>query len=145
MTCSEMLLLSCWRSRARSPAGSFCKQCDFGFNCRFSHMTEEDLEKLNAQVQEERRPKEEGAEVPAGTVEDWLEKRAKRLSFAQSNSVEHGALAGIIWFPDREDIGFSVPPWLASNTGPSPIPSGTTPWRMASLTQPPVGMKAAGG
>ncbi|XP_073169190.1 zinc finger matrin-type protein 5 isoform X2 [Lepidochelys kempii] len=82
----KMLLLSCWRSRARSPAGSFCKQCDFGFNCRFSHMTEEDLEKLNAQVQEERRPKEEGAEVPAGTVEDWLEKRAKRLSFAQSNS-----------------------------------------------------------
>ncbi|XP_043353907.1 zinc finger matrin-type protein 5 isoform X2 [Dermochelys coriacea] len=73
--------------QSKKPCRKFLQtgQCDFGFNCRFSHMTEEDLEKLNAQVQEERRSKEEGAEVPAGTVEDWLEKRAKRLSFAQSN------------------------------------------------------------
>ena len=28
-------------------------QCDFGSNCRFSHMTEQDLEKLSAQVQGE--------------------------------------------------------------------------------------------
>lgn len=28
-------------------------QCDFGANCRFSHMTEQDLEKLSAQVQGE--------------------------------------------------------------------------------------------
>ncbi|XP_065273939.1 zinc finger matrin-type protein 5 isoform X2 [Emys orbicularis] len=85
--------------QSKKPCRKFLQtgQCDFGFNCRFSHMTEEDLEKLNAQ------------------------------------------------FPDGEDVGFSIPPWLASNTGPSPIPSGSTPWRMASLTQPPVGMKAAGG
>lgn len=34
---------------------------------------------------EERRSKDEGADVPAGSVEDWLEKTAKRLSLAQSN------------------------------------------------------------
>uniref|UniRef100_A0A8C8REX4 Zinc finger matrin-type protein 5 n=1 Tax=Pelusios castaneus TaxID=367368 RepID=A0A8C8REX4_9SAUR len=74
--------------QSKKPCRKFLQtgQCDFGFNCRFSHMTEEDLEKLSAQVQEERRSKEEGADVPAGTIEDWLEKRAKRLSLAQSNS-----------------------------------------------------------
>ncbi|KAH0625537.1 hypothetical protein JD844_015083 [Phrynosoma platyrhinos] len=30
----------------------FRGQCDFGSNCRFSHMTEADLEKLSAQVQD---------------------------------------------------------------------------------------------
>lgn len=29
--------------------------------------------------------RQEGADVPLGTIEDWLEKRAKRLSAAQSN------------------------------------------------------------
>ncbi|XP_039360845.1 zinc finger matrin-type protein 5 isoform X2 [Mauremys reevesii] len=74
--------------QSKKPCRKFLQtgQCDFGFNCRFSHMTEEDLEKLNAQVQEERRSKEEGAEVPAGTVDDWLEKREKRVMLAQSNS-----------------------------------------------------------
>lgn len=35
------------------PAASVAGQCDFGSNCRFSHMTEQDLEKLSAQVQGE--------------------------------------------------------------------------------------------
>ncbi|XP_010017810.1 PREDICTED: zinc finger matrin-type protein 5-like, partial [Nestor notabilis] len=30
--------------------------------------------------------RQEGADVPPGTIEDWLEKRAKRLTAAQSNS-----------------------------------------------------------
>lgn len=29
--------------------------------------------------------RQEGADIPPGTIEDWLEKRAKRLSAAQSN------------------------------------------------------------
>lgn len=37
-----------WSSVAFVPG-----QCDFGSNCRFSHMTEQDLEKLSAQVQGE--------------------------------------------------------------------------------------------
>ncbi|KAM6317829.1 zinc finger matrin-type protein 5 isoform 6-T7 [Podargus strigoides] len=76
--------------QTKKPCRKFLQtgQCDFGSNCRFSHMTEQDLEKLSAQVQGELRSKElwqEGADVPPGTIEDWLEKRAKRLSMAQSN------------------------------------------------------------
>ncbi|XP_074463209.1 zinc finger matrin-type protein 5 isoform X1 [Larus michahellis] len=76
--------------QTKKPCRKFLQtgQCDFGSNCRFSHMTEQDLEKLSAQVQGEQRSKElqqEGADVPPGTIEDWLEKRAKRLSAAQSN------------------------------------------------------------
>ncbi|KAM7089666.1 LOW QUALITY PROTEIN: zinc finger matrin-type protein 5 [Ciconia maguari] len=68
--------------QTKKPCRKFLQtgQCDFGSNCRFSHMTEQDLEKLSAQVQGEQRSKElrqEGADVPAGTIEDWLEKRAR--------------------------------------------------------------------
>ncbi|XP_019362269.1 PREDICTED: zinc finger matrin-type protein 5 isoform X1 [Gavialis gangeticus] len=90
--------------QSKKPCRKFLQtgQCDFGSNCRFSHMTEMDLERLSAQVhgpnflwksfgktEEERRSKEqqqEGADVPVGTIKEWLEKRAKRLSLAQSNS-----------------------------------------------------------
>ncbi|KAM4648879.1 zinc finger matrin-type protein 5 isoform 1-T3 [Amazona ochrocephala] len=86
--------------QTKKPCRKFLQtgQCDFGSNCRFSHMTEQDLEKLSAQVQGEQRSKElqqEGADVPPGTIEDWLEKRAKRLSAAQSNrDLLAGYLAG---------------------------------------------------
>ncbi|XP_064024591.1 zinc finger matrin-type protein 5 isoform X1 [Pogoniulus pusillus] len=80
--------------QTKKPCRKFLQtgQCDFGSNCRFSHMTEQDLEKLSAQVQGEQRLKElqqEGADVPPGTIEDWLEKRAKRLSTAQSVSLSN--------------------------------------------------------
>ncbi|KAM4648883.1 zinc finger matrin-type protein 5 isoform 3-T5 [Amazona ochrocephala] len=85
--------------QTKKPCRKFLQtgQCDFGSNCRFSHMTEQDLEKLSAQVQGEQRSKElqqEGADVPPGTIEDWLEKRAKRLSAAQSNRYRLAAASG---------------------------------------------------
>ncbi|RLV97813.1 hypothetical protein DV515_00011468 [Chloebia gouldiae] len=57
--------------------------------CRKFLQTEQDLEKLSAQVQREKRLKElqrEGADIPPGTIEDWLDKRAQRLSAARSSS-----------------------------------------------------------
>ncbi|XP_072207447.1 zinc finger matrin-type protein 5 isoform X1 [Excalfactoria chinensis] len=77
--------------QSKKPCRKFLQtgQCDFGSNCRFSHMTEQDLEKLSAQVQGEQRLRElqqEGAEIPPDIIENWLEKRAKRLSTIQSNS-----------------------------------------------------------
>ncbi|XP_034873220.1 zinc finger matrin-type protein 5 isoform X2 [Mirounga leonina] len=63
-------------------------QCDFGSNCRFSHMSERDLQELSIQVEEERRAREwplDVVELPEGHLEDWLEKRAKRLSSAPSS------------------------------------------------------------
>ncbi|XP_077164066.1 zinc finger matrin-type protein 5 [Paroedura picta] len=90
--------------QSKKPCRKFLQtgQCDFGSNCRFSHMTEVDLEKLNAQVQEERRAKEQqrgGVANPPGTVEEWLEKRAKRLGSAQTNSTD----------PEEESV-FQYPP-----------------------------------
>ncbi|RMC06055.1 hypothetical protein DUI87_17600 [Hirundo rustica rustica] len=79
--------------QTKKPCRKFLQtgQCDFGSNCRFSHMTEQDLEKLSAQVQAgEKRLKElqrEGADIPPGAIEDWLDRRAQRLSAAQSNRV----------------------------------------------------------
>ncbi|XP_053443458.1 zinc finger matrin-type protein 5 isoform X3 [Nycticebus coucang] len=70
-------------------------QCDFGSNCRFSHMSERDLQELSIQVEEERRAREwpqDTAELPEGHLEDWLEKRAKRLSSAPSSSAYKSAL-----------------------------------------------------
>ncbi|KAB0357450.1 hypothetical protein FD754_001606 [Muntiacus muntjak] len=66
-------------------------QCDFGSNCRFSHMSERDLQELSVQVEEERRAREwplDVAELPEVRLEDWLEKRAKRLSSAPSSRAE---------------------------------------------------------
>ncbi|XP_013929018.1 PREDICTED: zinc finger matrin-type protein 5 [Thamnophis sirtalis] len=52
-------------------------------------MTGLDLEKLNMHVQEERRAKEgqqDGTALPMGTVEEWLEKHAKRRRAAETDS-----------------------------------------------------------
>ncbi|XP_050779825.1 zinc finger matrin-type protein 5 isoform X1 [Gopherus flavomarginatus] len=202
--------------QSKKPCRKFLQtgQCDFGFNCRFSHMTEEDLEKLNAQVQVTgsllrcvphahstdapqslssalASPYRCGRELESLQIHAVLQ-RSQRSSGCRSfltrerpkvqiwistcsgcvgllcseggKEIKGGGSRAPSWhsrglageerkegelgseqqFSDGEDVGFSVPPWLASNTGPSPIPSGSTSWRMASLTQPPVGMKAAG-
>ncbi|XP_024623662.1 zinc finger matrin-type protein 5 isoform X2 [Neophocaena asiaeorientalis asiaeorientalis] len=63
-------------------------QCDFGSNCRFSHMSERDLQDLSMQVEEERWAREwplDVTELPEVHVEDWLEKRAQQLSLAPSS------------------------------------------------------------
>nr|XP_003230445.3 PREDICTED: zinc finger matrin-type protein 5 [Anolis carolinensis] len=67
-------------------------QCDFGPNCRFSHFSEADLQALEdrARAEERRaagRPSEDTERSrPPGCLEDWLEKRAKRLRATESNS-----------------------------------------------------------
>ncbi|XP_016019838.2 zinc finger matrin-type protein 5 isoform X3 [Rousettus aegyptiacus] len=85
-------------------------QCDFGPNCRFSHMSERDLQELSIQVEEERRAREwppDIAELPEGHLEDWLEKRAKRLSSAPSSRagsptvVIESPLLCTLWSPAR--------------------------------------------
>ncbi|XP_006890152.1 PREDICTED: zinc finger matrin-type protein 5-like [Elephantulus edwardii] len=66
-------------------------QCDFGSKCRFSHMSGQDLQELSLQVEEERRAKEwplDAVELPDVRLEDWLEKRAKRLSSVPSTRAE---------------------------------------------------------
>nr|XP_051682651.1 zinc finger matrin-type protein 5 isoform X2 [Oryctolagus cuniculus] len=74
-----------------APGGGSAGQCDFGSNCRFSHMSERDLQELSIRVEEERRAREwplDPPELPEGHLEDWLEKRAKQLSSAPSSRAE---------------------------------------------------------
>ncbi|XP_015672954.1 zinc finger matrin-type protein 5 [Protobothrops mucrosquamatus] len=97
--------------------------CDFGSNCRFSHMTGADLEKLNMQVQEERRAKEQqqdGTVLPVGTIEAWLEKRAKRLRAAQRDS-PHSEEELVFQYPPGWPPVQELPPSLRA-----PLPGGWT-------------------
>ncbi|XP_078680574.1 zinc finger matrin-type protein 5-like [Branchiostoma floridae x Branchiostoma belcheri] len=50
-------------------------ECDYGDNCRFSHMTPDKLSALQEQAEADKRPKLEDR-VP--TLADWLSKRAQR-------------------------------------------------------------------
>ncbi|XP_052510744.1 zinc finger matrin-type protein 5 isoform X1 [Budorcas taxicolor] len=75
-------------------------QCDFGSSCRFSHLSERGLQELSVQAEEERRAREwplDVAELPEVRLEDWLEKRAKRLSSTPSSR----------WTPEVPPISLS--------------------------------------
>ncbi|KAF4011599.1 hypothetical protein G4228_002972 [Cervus hanglu yarkandensis] len=78
-------------------------RCDFGSNCRFSHMSERDLQELSVQSvcpPEERRAREwplDVAELPEVRLEDWLEKRAKRLSSAPSSRYGPGPVRATVF------------------------------------------------
>ncbi|XP_034064436.1 zinc finger matrin-type protein 5 [Gymnodraco acuticeps] len=68
----------------KKPCRKFLQKgiCDFGPNCRFSHMSEEDMFHLQRQVEDERRLREgaEDSRMPGRCVEDWLSRREKRRS-----------------------------------------------------------------
>nr|XP_033811517.1 zinc finger matrin-type protein 5 [Geotrypetes seraphini]XP_033811518.1 zinc finger matrin-type protein 5 [Geotrypetes seraphini] len=112
--------------KTKKPCRKFLQtgQCDFGSNCRFSHMTEQDIERLTAQVEEERRAKEcleeKGRKASNCRIEDWLERRAKRQRSARSNrnlTVE----APVFQFPPGWPSVHDLPPSLHP-----PPPSGWT-------------------
>ncbi|XP_078277842.1 zinc finger matrin-type protein 5 isoform X2 [Rhinoraja longicauda] len=62
---------------AKKPCRKFLQsgQCDFGANCKFSHMTDEDIQKLRQKV-EENTIEQDGILNP--NIDEWLAKRTKR-------------------------------------------------------------------
>ncbi|XP_019938094.1 zinc finger matrin-type protein 5 [Paralichthys olivaceus] len=68
--------------QAKKPCRKFLQKgiCDFGPNCRFSHMSEEDLFNLKTQVEDERQHREDSLDrrKSGRSVEDWLSRREKR-------------------------------------------------------------------
>uniref|UniRef100_A0A3Q3FPW3 Zinc finger matrin-type protein 5 n=1 Tax=Labrus bergylta TaxID=56723 RepID=A0A3Q3FPW3_9LABR len=54
--------------------------CDFGPNCRFSHMSEEDMANLQRQVEDERQLREDAEDTfkPGRCIEEWLSRREKK-------------------------------------------------------------------
>ncbi|XP_068609004.1 zinc finger matrin-type protein 5 [Brachionichthys hirsutus] len=68
--------------QAKKPCRKFLQKgiCDFGFNCRFSHMSEEDVFNLKRQIEEERRLREDPFDrmMHERSIEGWLSRRAKK-------------------------------------------------------------------
>ncbi|XP_008284710.1 zinc finger matrin-type protein 5 [Stegastes partitus] len=73
--------------QTKKPCRKFLQKgiCDFP-NCRFSHMSEEELFHLKRQVEDERRRREDSDDriMPEPSVEDWLLRREKRQSALSS-------------------------------------------------------------
>uniref|UniRef100_A0A674ER12 Zinc finger, matrin-type 5 n=1 Tax=Salmo trutta TaxID=8032 RepID=A0A674ER12_SALTR len=61
-------------------------QCVFGNNCRFSHMSERDMENLRMQIEDERRSREdpEHRASPERSIEEWLTRREKKRAALSS-------------------------------------------------------------
>lgn len=74
--------------QAKKPCRKFLLKgiCDFGPNCRFSHMSEEDLSDLKKQVEDERQHREDSQDriMPGRSIEDWLSRREKRWTALSS-------------------------------------------------------------
>ncbi|XP_068191145.1 zinc finger matrin-type protein 5 [Antennarius striatus] len=68
--------------QTKKPCRKFLQKgiCDFGSNCRFSHMSEEDIFNLRRQIEEERRLREDSINkiMPQRNIEEWLSRRAKK-------------------------------------------------------------------
>ncbi|XP_027881415.1 zinc finger matrin-type protein 5 [Xiphophorus couchianus] len=66
----------------KKPCRKFLQKgiCDFGPNCRFSHMSEEDLFNLKRHMEEERQHKEDFEDriINGRSIEEWLSKREKK-------------------------------------------------------------------
>uniref|UniRef100_A0A5F9CAZ2 Zinc finger matrin-type protein 5 n=1 Tax=Oryctolagus cuniculus TaxID=9986 RepID=A0A5F9CAZ2_RABIT len=137
-------------------------QCDFGSNCRFSHMSERDLQELSIRVEEERRAREwplDPPELPEGHLEDWLEKRAKQLSSAPSSryrpwAPSSTAPGGRPWppaFPELRSLRHLLPA-LGVDTAPPPegeatlearaFPGPDQLWSQACSQAPPLPVEA---
>lgn len=71
----------------KKPCRKFLQKgiCDFP-NCRFSHMSEEELFHLKRQVEDERRHREDSEDriMPEPSIEDWLARREKKQSALSS-------------------------------------------------------------
>ncbi|NP_001291163.1 zinc finger matrin-type protein 5 [Esox lucius] len=77
--------------QTKKPCRKFLQtgQCVFGNNCRFSHMSETDMENLRMQIEDERRSREdpEHRVSPERSIEEWLTKMEKKRAALKSGSV----------------------------------------------------------
>ncbi|XP_071321627.1 zinc finger matrin-type protein 5 [Trachinotus anak] len=68
--------------QTKKPCRKFLQKgiCDFGPNCRFSHMSEGELINLKRQVEDERQQREDSQDrkMPGRSVEEWLSRREKK-------------------------------------------------------------------
>lgn len=100
----------------KKPCRKFLQKgiCDFGFNCRFSHMTEEELFNLKRQVEDERQHREDSEDriMPGRSIEEWLSRREKKRAGlgskgdlkneedSEESQAENGILQQLLSIPD---------------------------------------------
>ncbi|XP_012696075.1 zinc finger matrin-type protein 5 [Clupea harengus] len=102
-------------------------QCVFGANCRFSHMTEREMEHLQrlAAGSNSRGPKESGRKgVPSDpVVDDWLARREKRRAAQDSGCALNEE-------EDEKPLGLDLPPHFRSipDLPPSLLPPPPSGW-----------------
>lgn len=74
--------------QSKKPCRKFLQKgiCDFGPNCRFSHMSEGDLFHLQRQVEAERQHREGSLDrnMSEPSVEEWLSRREKKQTTLSS-------------------------------------------------------------
>ncbi|XP_005934754.1 zinc finger matrin-type protein 5 [Haplochromis burtoni] len=100
----------------KKPCRKFLQKgiCDFGSNCRFSHMTEEELFNLQRQVEDERQHREDSEDriMPGRSIEEWLSRREKKRAAlgskgdlkteedSEESQAENGILQQLLSIPD---------------------------------------------
>ncbi|KAM9841461.1 zinc finger matrin-type protein 5 [Aulostomus maculatus] len=122
--------------QAKKPCRKFLLKgiCDFGPNCRFSHMSEEDLAFLKRRVEDERQHREDSEDgvTPGRTIEEWLSRRDKKRSALSSK--------GDVQTKEDSDEGQAegdVPPQLLSipDLPPSLLPPPRGGWKVSANTE----------
>ncbi|KAM6903097.1 zinc finger matrin-type protein 5 [Xenentodon cancila] len=123
--------------QAKKPCRKFLQKgiCDFGPNCRFSHMSEEEQLNLMRQLEEERHNKEDYEErmIVGRSIAEWLLKREKKQAALSSKgdlkrSKDDGA---------EVDIDDEIPQQLLSipDLPPSLLPPPPGGWRVRLNTE----------
>ncbi|KAM4634670.1 zinc finger matrin-type protein 5 isoform 1-T1 [Polymixia lowei] len=112
--------------QAKKPCRKFLQtgNCGFGPNCRFSHMSEEDLANLKRQIEDERQHCENPGDrtLPERSIEEWLTRRGKkRLALSservlddnkddEGNHTESGVPQQLLSIPDLPPSLLPPPP-----------------------------------
>lgn len=77
--------------QAKKPCRKFLQtgNCGFGSNCRFSHMSEREMENLRRQIEDDREHREDPRDkaLPERSVDDWLTRRERRRAALSSGGV----------------------------------------------------------
>ncbi|XP_036973756.1 zinc finger matrin-type protein 5 [Acanthopagrus latus] len=122
--------------QTKKPCRKFLQKgiCDFGPNCRFSHMSEEDFFHLQRQVEEEQQRKEDSKDrtKPDRTIEEWLSRREKKQSAISTKGDKKTEEDG-----EEGQAEINVPPQLLSipDLPPSLLPPPPGGWKVKVNTE----------
>lgn len=119
--------------QGKKPCRKFLQKgiCDFGPNCRFSHMSEEDFFNLKRQVEAENSQKDSGDKLLSDrSIGDWLSKRERRLNALCSKG---DLKTEVEECPEESDI----PPQLLTvpDLPPSLLPPPVGGWKVSANSE----------